>query len=65
MFLKVQRSKQAFGLELLILTLLELGTVYGQQCANTFRFCEFEEVQLHYSQLSDTLGYDITTKKTK
>lgn len=37
----------------------------GQPCANTFRFCEFEEVQLHYSLLSGTLGYDITTKKTK
>lgn len=26
---------------------------------------EFEEVQLHYSQFTDTLGYDISTKKTK
>lgn len=37
----------------------------GLPRVNVLGVYEFEEVQLHYSQFTDTLGYDISTKKTK
>lgn len=37
----------------------------GQPRVNKLGFCEFEEVQLLYSQSPDTLSYDISNKTSK
>jgi len=45
---------------------LELpGAAYGQPRVHVLGFCEFEEIQVHYSQFPGTLDYDISIQETE
>lgn len=42
---------------------LELpGAAYGQRSVQMLGFCESGEIQVHFSQFPETLGYDISTQ---
>lgn len=38
------------------------GAAYDQPRVHMLGFCEFEEMQVCYSQFPGTLGYDISTQ---